>query len=279
MADEPDFTISILMSVYHRVDPDALSMCLDSLSSQTVMPRQIIVVKDGPLTESLDNLLDIFAARFPETVELIPLNENQGLIKALNTGLSHCNGQWILRMDADDVAVPERVEVQLDFIRKNPGIDVLGSSMLEFENNPDEPLRQKPVAETHEAIVKQLPYRNPMNHPTVLMKKSTIESIGGYPSLQYLEDYFLWAKLIVKGARFHNIEKALHLYRFDAGTLKRRAGTLNFLNECRLRWWMYQHGLMGVMTLISVVVLQIILRFSPLTLRRMIWQLSRRSLQ
>ena len=265
----------MLMSVYHRVDEEALALCLDSLIKQTRLPDQFVIVRDGPLGDDLERHLSSFNEKLPGLVSFVTLDQNQGLINALNAGLDFCLGDWILRMDADDVATPDRIETQLSYLANHPETDVLGSSMLEFEADPANPLRHKPVAVTHEEIRSQLPYRNPINHPTVCIRKSLLQSVNGYPSLHFLEDYLLWVRLMHAGARFHNLEKPLHLYRFDADTLARRAGIENFRNECRLRWWMFNHGMIGPLTLATVIILQLVLRFAPTGLRRYLWQASR----
>jgi len=268
-------TASILMSLYHRVDVTALQLCLSSLANQTRLPEQFVIIRDGPLDKALERCLDAFREQFPDRVSLVTLEENQGLIKALNAGLAYCQGDWIMRMDADDVAVPERVQTQLEFLRDHPDTDVLGSAMLEFDTDPTLPLRLKPVVEHHDEIKAQLPFRNPINHPTVCIRKSRLQSVNGYPALHYLEDYFLWVMLFRSGARFRNLSAPLHLYRFDTGTLVRRAGSLNFRNECKLRWWMFKHDMIGPLTLGLVVSLQLVLRFAPLPLRRFLWHISR----
>ncbi|MBV1877943.1 MAG: glycosyltransferase [Pseudomonadales bacterium] len=263
------------MSIYHKVTTDELSTCLDSLLAQTRLPDEFIIVKDGPLGDSLEQQLNDFYQHFPQRVRFIVLPTNKGLIAALNIGLAHCNGDWILRMDADDAAISDRVETQLNYIAAHPEVDILGSAMLEFDTDPNKPLRKKPVAVTHAAIKAQMPYRNPINHPTTCCRKSSLLAIGGYPDLKFLEDYFLWARLLHQGAIFHNLEQPLHLYRFDSGTLTRRAGLANFRNECWLRWWMFRQGMLNPATLILVVGLQLLLRLTPSAIRTILWRTSR----
>ena len=236
---------SLLMSVYSKVSPDALKECLFSLADQTLLPEQFVIVKDGPLTTELEVLIDQFTSKFASLTLIVNIEINQGLIKALNTGLQHCTQEWIIRMDSDDVAMPDRIERQINFLKENPDIDVLGSAMLEFESSPKKPQRLKPVKSSHEDIAKQLPFRNPINHPSACIRKSTLLDIGGYPSLYLLEDYFLWAKLI---------------------------------NECKLRWWIYQHQLSRPWGLFIGISLQCLIRFSPLFLHRYLWHASRQQL-
>lgn len=267
---------TLLMSVYHKVSPEALAQCLDSLAKQTRHPEQFVIVKDGPLNTDLDDLLEKFREKFPDQLTIVNIETNRGLINALNTGLEYCASEWIIRMDADDVAMPERIEKQLDYLDMHKNIDVLGAAMLEFENDPSQPSRLKPVVSSHQEILKQLPLRNPINHPTACIRKRKLLDAGGYPALPLLEDYLLWGKMIHNGAQFHNLTEALIHYRFDETTLTRRRGSGNFGNECKLRWWLYRHGLSGTLKLILGIILQVILRFSPLSLQRFLWHASRR---
>ncbi|MFT4798568.1 MAG: glycosyltransferase involved in cell wall biosynthesis [Candidatus Azotimanducaceae bacterium] len=268
-------TSSVLMSVYCKVPAEQLRQCLASLVTQTRQPDQIVIVIDGAISADLQALLDQYQNFQPDQVTLVPLDENGGLINALNTGLTHCIGDWILRMDADDLAMPNRFNIQLGLVAEEPEIDVLGCSMLEFDTDPRLPARFKPVIEAHDAIARALPFRNPINHPTACIRKSRLLEIGGYPDLALLEDYFLWAKLLKVGAKFRNLSEPLYLFRFDDQTLQRRAGSENFKNEVWLRHWMYQAGLSSLPILGLVTALQIVLRFSPLGVRRWLWHRSR----
>lgn len=267
-------TASVIISVYYKEWPARLDACLESIVSQTRQPDEIILVKDGPLGMDLDHVIDRFLDRYPQLFKVISLPENLGLIAALNKALESCESDYVLRMDTDDIAMPERFERQLDYMASHPEVAVSGTAMYEFLEDPARP-RLKPVKVSHEAIVHQLPWRNPVNHPTVCFKTRAVKAAGGYPDLKYLEDYYLWAKLITLGFEFHNLPEPLHLYRFDDETLKRRSGWENFKNECTLRFWMYRHGLMGLPALLGVITLQVLLRCSPTGLQRRLWRATR----
>ncbi len=268
---------SVLMSVYHRVEPDQLKQSLASLKWQTRPADQVVIVIDGPIPDELHTQLTAFAqhekANF--TVKLVPLQANAGLTNALNQGLQHCDGEWIFRMDADDLSMPNRFATQLDFLEQHPEIDVLGSALYEFTSDPSHPNRIKPVRAQHEQISKGFALRNPINHPTVCLRKSLLESEGGYPDLPLLEDYYLWAKLLKRGAKFHNLTVPLYLFRFDRGTLERRRGLDNFKNETWLRGWMHQQGLITLSDRYLANLLQLILRFVPPSIQDWLWRSSR----
>lgn len=265
---------SILMAVYHGDDAAAFAACLDSLATQTLVPEQIVLVRDGPLGVDLEHVIDAFETAHPELLTQVILPENRGLVTALNHGIGACHGELVLRMDADDIAHPARIERQVAWMDAHPDIGVLGTAMMEFKVDPQTPVREKPVRVEHADIVGQLPWRNPVNHPTVCIRRPLLAD--GYPDLEYLEDYFLWAQLIARGVRFHNLPDALVSYRFDDATFARRSGWLNFRNEVALRWWMVRHGLSGLPTFVAAACLQLLLRFSPRAVQRALWQGARR---
>ena len=271
------FKCSILMCVYDGDTAPGLAAALESLLKQTLPPDEIILVEDGPLPEALSAVISAAAERFCGEFRVHRLVQNAGLIIALNEGLRLCRGELLFRMDADDVSHPERLARQVAFMDANPDIGVLGTAMEEFIDDPNEPLRFKPVKEDHRQIRRQLVWRNPVNHPTVCIRRALLPETG-YPHLRYLEDYFLWARLIAHGIRFHNLPEALLFYRFDDQTLKRRSGWLNFRNEVYLRWWMYRNGLVNAVSLSASIVVQAILRFSPLAIQRRLWVSTRRRL-
>ena len=261
---------SVLMCVYGGDDPAAVAASLESLVSQSRPPDEIVLVEDGPLPQELVCVIEGVTSSRPGLLKILRLETNKGLIASLNEGLKQCRGEFLFRMDADDVCRKDRIQKQLDFMEEHPRVGVLGSAMEEFVDDPGHPVRFKPVKQSHDEIRRQLAWRNPVNHPTVCIRRDHLGA-ARYPDLVFLEDYFLWVTLMAQGTRFHNLPDALLCYRFDDRTLRRRGGWRNFRNEVYLRWWMYRHRLIHLPTLIASVVLQAVLRFSPLPVQRRIW--------
>mgnify|MGYP001281842314 CR=1 FL=1 len=269
-------TAVVLMSVYHRESAENLDACLHSIVTQTLLPQKIILVKDGPLPTFLEDVIDRYAGMHPDLFEIVPLPQNRGLTEALNTGLSSCHSDLIFRMDSDDLSLPDRFEKQLRFMQGHPDIGVLSSAMYEFDVDPDTPEHIKTVVADHDAIAKQMPWRNPINHPTCCYRTELIKQAGGYPELRYLEDYYLWAKLLCSGVRFHNLDEPLYLFRFNRATLTRRGGWINFRNECYLRWFLYRRGKATLATVVLAMALQLLLRFAPGRLQNLLWKTTRK---
>ncbi len=210
---------SVLMSVYQKDDPDFLKAALESIyEQQTVKPDEIVIVYDGPLTQALYQVLDRFAADKEGIVFCYPQEVNRGLGEALRIGAEKCTGDYILRMDSDDISVPTRFEKQIQYVENHPEVDVLGTDIAEFQSDPEEPdKRVRRCPRAHEDIVKMGKKRNPMNHVTVCMKRAALEKCGGYKTLLLLEDYYLWLNMIASGARLENINESLVYVRVGNG--------------------------------------------------------------
>lgn len=269
-----ELTCTILMCVYAGDNAAWLEAALASIAAQERQADQFVIVEDGPLPDGLSAVLAGFADTWPGRCDFVRLQENHGLVAALNAGLPYCRCDLVIRMDADDIAHPDRIRVQQEFMSRHPEIGVVGSAMLEFIEDPGRPGGIKPVRETHEEIRHQLPWRNPVNHPTVCMRRDVIPE-SGYPDLAFVEDYLLWGKLLAAGVRFHNLPMPLLSYRFNDATLSRRGGWVNFRNEIRLRNWLYRNGLCSLPVWLATSSLQLVLRFAPFALRRWLWRNSR----
>ncbi|EIJ34223.1 glycosyltransferase [Thiothrix nivea] len=210
---------SVLMSVYAKENARYLEECLNSLAKQTLQANEVILVEDGLITTDLSeiikqyrNELNIISVRIPKNV---------GLAMALNTGLKNCSYNLIARMDTDDIALPIRFEKQIDFIKKNPDVDIVGSFAIEIDEHGAHGNTRKTTV-NHDQIHKNL-FTCPFIHPTILFKKDKITALGGYNTkLKRRQDYELWFRCAQAGAKFANIPESLLLYRFTTQTHKRQ---------------------------------------------------------
>lgn len=215
---------SVLMSVYKNDNPKFLNLALQSIyDNQTRKPDEIVVVFDGPLTDELNSVLNTFKKGKEKVVKYYPQKENKGLGEALRIGVKKCSGNYIFRMDSDDISKNDRFEKQIKFIENHPEIDVVGGIIEEFNQSPKEKdLRKRICPKNHNDIVEMGKKRNPMNHVTVCMKKKSVERAGNYKTLLYLEDYYLWLRMIIAGFKLANIEETLVYVRVGNGFETRR---------------------------------------------------------
>lgn len=225
---------SVLLSLYIKEQPSHLKQSLDSLFSQTVLPTEIVLVKDGPLTKELDTIVCDYERRYP-ILKVIALAQNQGLGRALNEGLKHCSYDLVARMDTDDIAKPNRFEKQVHILNKHPEIDVCSAWVEEFIDSPQYPVSVKKLPELHDDIVVYAQSRNPVNHPVVMFKKKAVLEAGGYQHFPLFEDYFLWIRMLANGARFYNIQESLLYFRTSPDMFKRRGGLKYAMDEFRFQ--------------------------------------------
>lgn len=222
-----DYRFSVLISVYYKEKENYLEKSLESITSrQLLMPNEIVLVKDGPLTLELDRIITRYEEMYPDLFKIVTLEKNCGLGKALNIGLKNCTYELVARMDGDDIAKPERFKKQIDIFKQNPNLDIVGSWISEFieENNEMKVRSIRKVPRTNEEIYQKLKSICAFNHPTVMYKKGKVLEVGSYLQEFALEDYYLWVRLAINGANMYNIQEPLLNFRITDGTAKRRGG-------------------------------------------------------
>ena len=238
---------SVLMSVYKNDDADFLALALASIyEEQTVKPDEIVIVFDGPLTEQLLSVLNNFKLGKEAVVRFLPQKENKGLGEALRIGAEACTGDYIFRMDSDDISHPERFERQIAYVTEHPELDALGTDIAEFYEAPNEgDLRVRSCPPDHESIVKMGKKRNPMNHVTACMKREALVRCGGYESLLLLEDYYLWVRMISAGCVLANINESLVYVRIGNGFHSKRGSKTRIKGWKTLQRYMLDHGMIS----------------------------------
>ena len=215
---------SVLMSVYKNDSPEFLKIALESIYDfQTRKPDEVVVIFDGPIPEELHTVLNNFQKGKENIVKYYPQEVNRGLGAALRIGSEKCAGDYIFRMDSDDISVSDRLEKQIAYIEAHPELDVVGGDIEEFNETPNEEnLRKRVCFAEHDDIVKMGKRRNPMNHVTVCIKREALIKAGGYLPLRYVEDYYLWVRMINAGLKLGNINETLVYVRVGNGFATRR---------------------------------------------------------
>lgn len=224
---------TVLTSVYAGDDPAQFERALESITrDQTMKPNQVVLVQDGPVPADLKASIDRADEIAGQKVDLIELKKNVGLADALQAGLQIAKYDIIARADADDVSLPYRFEKQIPLMENH---DLIGSAIAEFKEDENEWGMIRVLPTTHEEIAKVARFRDPFNHPTVVMRRSALEVAGGYRHLERMEDYWLFARMIDTGARTANIAEPLVAYRVGAGAYSRRGGLELLKSELELQ--------------------------------------------
>ncbi len=215
---------SVLMSIYEKETPSCLSVSLESiLLYQTLKPTEVVLVIDGPISDILMDVVNVFETKYG-IIKKIALSKNVGLGNALNEGLKHCTYNWIARMDSDDIAAANRFEKQINYLVAHPKVDILGSNIEEFTHHPHDLGRIKKVPATYKEVLKFARYRNPLNHPSVMFRKSAVQAVGSYQEVPLFEDYYLWLRLLKAGYQIENMNEVLLHFRIGDNAITRRHG-------------------------------------------------------
>jgi len=192
----------------------------------------VVIVRDGPVRAELAQCLDELQAQSPVPVTLVSLEHNSGLGPALDLGLAASWFDIVARMDADDVAMPHRFEVELPLIED---ADIVGAGLLEFTGDTDEIVGQRVPPTDPGQIQRYARMHDPFNHPTVVYRRHAVLAAGGYGDLPLMEDYALFARMLAGGARAVNVAEPLVFYRVSARAFKRRGGAELLRSELRLQ--------------------------------------------
>lgn len=263
---------SVLMSVYKKENPSFLDEALKSVENQTVVPQQIVIVEDGKLTAGLNEVLEAHKNFFEGDFTLIKSIENRGLGLSLRLGTRFVKNDWIARMDSDDIASPKRFELQLNKIVNDANIVLVGGQIDEFEGDINNITGVRSVPTSGDEIREFLKWRNPFNHPTVMIKKKVLENVGGYEGKGKLEDYFLWAKIISSGYEVSNLPEILVHMRTDAGMYSRRGDFKNLKYIFNLRNYLRKLGIISITQMIAGDVIMVSNVIIPSTLREKIYK-------
>ncbi len=249
---EANSKVSVLMSVYIKEKPEYLKAAMESILAQTYPADEIMLVEDGPLTAELYEIIRGYQEEHSE-IHIFAFEENMQLGRALAKGVELCKNELIARMDTDDIALPDRLEKQVAYMDAHPEVSVVGGSIREF-NDEGTIDRVKTMPKTQDEILEYVKIRNPLNHMTVMYRKSAILEIGNYQHFPYLEDYSLWSRMLSKGYQIRNMEDILVRARTSMGLVKRRSGWAYFKTFKKLRKLQHELGLTNTFEYIKAVV-------------------------
>lgn len=227
--------ISVLLPCYNATD--TLDECLTSLANQTLEDYEVVAVDDGSSDGTLE-ILKSWQHRDPR-LQVLSL-PHQGIVAALNAGLSACRATYIARMDADDRCMPARLELQAQFLDSHPDIVLVGCLVRSF---PEEQVRQgfKIYIEwqnsliTDEDIRREIFVESPFAHPSVTFRKIWVEQLGGYQDYGWAEDYDLWLRLYLAEAHFGKVPEMLLEWRETPRRLTRTDSRYSLENFLRLK--------------------------------------------
>lgn len=275
-SESDDIHLSVVLPTYARDTPDHLDLAIESVVEQTRPPQEVTIVRDGPIPPALESVIEKWSVADHAPITQVSLKENRGLGAALREGVKQCKHEYVARMDADDVSVPQRFERQTGFLAKNPDIDIVGGYIAEFVDDPSNTVSCREVPTEHETIDRMARFRSPFNHGSVIFRKSAAISVGNYRAVDRMEDWDLWARMLLDGALTANVPDVLVRVRAGDELFGRRGGWEYGREEIRQQVDFLRWGFVTPIQFLRNLVLRVPMRFLP---RRIRGQLYRRYLR
>jgi len=227
--------VSVLLPCYNA--EGTLAEALESLAGQTFTDLEVVAVDDGS-QDGTPRLLEAWAARDPR-FRFIRL-PHAGIIRALNAGLQACRAPYIARMDADDRAHPQRLALQVEHLEQHPETAVVGCLVEAFPKGEVRGgfqvyLEWLNSLVSDEQIRREFFVESPLAHPSVVFRREWVERAGGYQERGWPEDYDLWLRLYLAGARFAKVPRVLLQWRESPGRLTRSDSRYSLENFLRAK--------------------------------------------
>jgi len=193
---------------------------LESILNQTFNDFEIILCDDGS-TDNTYNIALSFSKKYPDKIKLLKNEKNMGLHITLNKCLEVSSGEYIARMDGDDISLPYRFEKQVKFLDQHPEYSIVSCTMIYFDENGDWG-KSNPIEKPN---IKSFIKNTPFAHGASMIRKKAYEDVGGYTVHNKLirgQDYDLWAKMYSKNHIGYNLQEPLYKMRNDINAFKRR---------------------------------------------------------
>lgn len=210
--------ISVIMSTY-KEDERLLRESIESILNQTYRDFEYIIILDYPDNDVHKSVIEEYALK-DDRIHFYINEKNMGLTDSLNRGLSLCHGEYIARMDADDISLPDRLERQMKYLEKNH-YDLIGGISEMINENGSLLYSIKSVPTDPKKINKALRYSQCIAHPTWLGKKEVFEKNAGYRHMPLCEDYDFTLRAVLNGFVISNLNEAVLKYRMTSNSISR----------------------------------------------------------
>jgi len=268
----------VAMAVYEKDINAWVYEAIESILAQTYKDFVLVIVIDGAIDSSLHERLFITAQENAK-IELIHNSVNAGLSACMNYVVDQVihrfpSVEYLFRMDSDDFAVAEKMEQQVSYLNQHDDIDILGTCLLEI-NEKGKVVGRRTLPRSHQKIVKLLPTRCPINHPTVAIRINVFKAGHRYrESMVNTQDYFLWVDLCAAGFKFANLPEPLIKFRRVNDFYKRR-GLSKSVNEYRAR--RYAMKKLNAFTFVNFLhaILVLTARLLPSKMLKLLYKLDR----
>ena len=219
-----DYNIAVLLSGYKNDKAEFLRLSIDSILNQSYKNIILYIGVDGTIGEKLYKCLEQYEQE--KRVNIVYFPENRGLAVVLNDLLILCkevNIEYIVRMDADDISVPNRLANQVNYLLLHPDVDVVGGRIEEINEQSERNGKSVTYPLTHQECFKFFRYRDPLAHPAVMFRKSFFDKAKGYRNeYRKNQDTMLWFDGFMNGCIFANLDETVLLFRVTDDFYKNR---------------------------------------------------------
>ena len=238
--------LSVMMCVYGGDNAEHFNEALASVFNQTRLPDEMVLVVDGPVPTEIDDVIAVYVER--HGIKVIRLPENRGHGEARREGFRHCTHEFVAIADADDINMPTRFEKELAVLVSDAEIGAVSSACVHFTGTTDNVLNEEFMPLAHDDIVRYMKKRCPICQASVMLRRSFVLLAGGYQDWYYAEDYYLWVRMYLAGAKFANLEDGLLYLRTDEAQIGRRGGYRYFKSMRDLFRFMRRNKIIGFTT-------------------------------
>lgn len=225
--------VSIIMSVYNEKEK-WLRESIESILNQTYRNIEFIIIIDNPNQQKLIQVIDEYSM-IDERIKYYVNEQNFGLVYSLNKAINLCKGEFIARMDADDIAFLNRIELQIKYLLENKDVSLIGSQMLLIDEMGN--LINKKIKFPCELkkISMLLRYTNVFCHPSLMFKLDFIKKMNGYRDIKYAEDYDLICRSIISGYKIMNLPDPLIKYRIRMNSITRQHNDIQMQSDLYIK--------------------------------------------
>ena len=258
------------MSVYYKEKPSNLLEAFRSVWNQTLPTNDFVLVCDGALGEELNSVIEDQLVSHGDCLNVLRLDKQEGLGKALSMGILACKNEFIMRADSDDVSAPNRAEAEMSFMIDKE-LDICSSRIIQFSDDIHNFVGERALPLSHNEIVKYSKIRCPFNHPATMFKKSVVLNAGNYQTLLFVEDWFLWVRILQQGAQCGNLPSGLVFMRTNSETLARRKNKTKYKSALKLFKYMKTTKYVGLFNYLRLRIVYFIQYISPSFFARIVY--------
>ena len=212
--------VSVIMSVYNEKE-EWLKESIESILNQTYKNIEFILIIDDPQQQHLISIIEHYS-RNDERIQYYINEKNSGLVYSLNKAINLSKGEFIARMDADDIAYLNRIELQINYLLNHQDVCLVGSQMELVDEIGNRLSKKSNFPNHYRKIAILLKYSNVFCHPSLVFRSDFIKNMNGYREIKYAEDYDLLCRTIIGGYKVANLSQVLIKYRIRMNSVTRK---------------------------------------------------------